>query len=96
MTALQMAAMFGNIATARLLLDQGADANARVADGGYLPVFKDDTPLSLATICGHHDLIEMLLERGADPNRQAQGGFPPCTLRTARKSQLCSLRMAPP
>jgi ankyrin repeat protein len=91
-TALQMAAMFGNIATARLLLDQGADANARVADGGYLPVFKDDTPLSLATICGHHDLIEMLLERGADPNRQAQGGFAPLYL--ADRAEIATLLLA--
>jgi ankyrin repeat protein len=80
LTALHMAAMSGNVATARLLLDQGADANARVAHAVFLPAFRDDTPLSLATSCGHHDLVEMLLERGADPNRQAQEGFAPLYL----------------
>jgi ankyrin repeat protein len=43
-----------------LLLDAGADINARDSDHGF-------TALTWAGVGGHADLVKVLLERGADP-----------------------------
>lgn len=56
-TALHYAAAGGNVGTARLLLDGGADVVA-VAKAG-------ETPLSLAARRGHGELVLLLLARGA-------------------------------
>jgi ankyrin repeat protein len=64
-TPLLFAARSGDAASARLLLDAGADVNDTVADG--LPA------LTLAAYSGHGDVAAVLLERGADPNAAAIG-----------------------
>jgi ankyrin repeat protein len=56
-TALCHAAWFGRADTARLLIERGADVNARKSDGASV--------LQLATMRGHNDLAEMLKKAGA-------------------------------
>lgn len=65
-TPLLFAAQQGNVDSARILLDAGADVNeATEEDGGALVV---------ATASGHQELALFLLEKGADPNaRDAYG-----------------------
>ncbi|MFZ9053212.1 MAG: ankyrin repeat domain-containing protein [Woeseiaceae bacterium] len=66
-TPLMFAARTGDLATARLLLEKGADPNAEsMVDGG---------PLEIASAAGHEDLALMLLEAGADPNRADSNGM---------------------
>ena len=64
-TALLFAARHGAAASARLLLDAGADVNQPAADG--------NSPLVLAALSGHARLAEFLLERGADPHAAGAG-----------------------
>lgn len=55
--ALHFAADRGLVALARLLLDRGADLHAEDALG--------NTPLMLAELCDHADMVQLLRERGA-------------------------------
>ena len=59
------AALNGHLATARRLLDAGADPNAE-DKGGY-------TVLMLAASRGHGDLVRLLIARGADLDHQEPG-----------------------
>jgi ankyrin repeat protein len=59
-TPLLFAAMVGDVVTARLLMELGADVNA-VSES-------DGSPLIMAAALGHEDLAVYLLEKGADPN----------------------------
>jgi ankyrin repeat protein len=54
---------------ARLLLDAGADVNARAACG--------TTPLMEAVSCYQSDVVRLLLSRGADPNARNDRGWTP-------------------
>jgi uncharacterized protein len=65
-TALMFAARVGDLASARLLIDAGANVNDQDAWGVSATV--------LAVHSGFRDLAELLLDKGADPNR-AEGGF---------------------
>jgi len=60
LTALHFAARNGHTETAELLLDAGADINARVADG--------KNALGVAIFNGHYDLASILIDRGIDVN----------------------------
>ena len=64
-TPLLFAARHGDIASARLLLDAGADVDGVAADG--------NTPLVVATISGHPQLAIELLKHGAEPNASGAG-----------------------
>ena len=64
-TALLFAARHGNIESARLLLDAGADVDEPAADG--------NSPLVLAAVSGNGRLAEFLLGRGADPQADGAG-----------------------
>lgn len=64
-TALLFAASSGDLASARALLDRGADANDAAADG--------NSALVLAAFNGHGPVARLLLERGADPNAAGAG-----------------------
>ena len=64
-TALLFAARHGDIESARLLLDAGADLEGPAADG--------NSPLVLAAVSGNARLAEFLLERGADPHAAGAG-----------------------
>jgi len=59
-----MAAKFGKLKVARLLLDKGADANA---EGKYKL-----TPLHVATHYGNTDVARLLLDRQATPQCAAK------------------------
>jgi ankyrin repeat protein len=60
-TPLHEAAVRGEAEVGRLLIERGADVNAR--GGGY-----DATPLHNAAICGHRELVDLLLAANADRN----------------------------
>jgi uncharacterized protein len=60
MTALSFAAREGRLDAARLLVDAGADVNAREANG--------ISPLVMAITNRHTPVAALLLARGADPN----------------------------
>ncbi|KAF3389720.1 putative ankyrin repeat protein L25 [Talaromyces pinophilus] len=64
-TALQWAAMRGNLEINRLLLEKGADFNAWGSKYG--------SALQAAAEGGHIEIVQLLLEKGADIN--AQGGY---------------------
>lgn len=59
---LRAAARKGDAAQVKLLLDRGADVNAKSAYGS--------TPLFFASDRGHMDVIKLLIERGADLNAE--------------------------
>jgi len=61
-TPLQYAAREGHSEVLSLLLDHGADANARTGD--------HRTALHLAAAHGRVNIVEVLLKRGADPHAQ--------------------------
>jgi ankyrin repeat protein len=58
-TGLHEAAACGHLATVRLLIDRGADANAREAGD-------NTTPLHWAAAHGHIDVVRALLDAGSD------------------------------
>jgi uncharacterized protein len=64
-TALLFAAMSGDVESARLLLDRGADANDSAADG--------NSALVLSAFQGHGPVARLLLDRGTDPNAAGAG-----------------------
>jgi ankyrin repeat protein len=59
-TPLHDAALAGNTAAVRTLLDHGANVNIRDKDSGA-------TALYMAATMGREDVVNLLLERGADP-----------------------------
>lgn len=67
-TALFVAAQWGRIDVARILLDAGADP-------GFCNIAARDTALTMATKIGKTDLMALLMDRGADPNQRCGGGL---------------------
>jgi uncharacterized protein len=70
LTPLLFAVRQGNVASARAILDAGADIN-QVSAGDHT------SPLLMATINGHFDLAKELLARGADPKLASDAGATP-------------------
>jgi len=66
-TPLMYAARQGSLDAAKVLVDAGADKNARDPDLS--------TPAIIATINSHYDVAAMLVERGADPNLADTSGM---------------------
>ena len=64
-TALLFASMSGDVESARLLLDRGADVNDTAADG--------NSALVLAAFQGNGAVARLLLDRGADSNAAGAG-----------------------
>ncbi|MBY0495755.1 MAG: ankyrin repeat domain-containing protein [Cyanobacteria bacterium] len=70
LSALHFAARQGAIATAEALIAAGADVNQRCAGD-------KTTPIIVAAVNGHFDLVSMLLDQGADPNLVSEAGMFP-------------------
>lgn len=70
-TALHLAAGFGQLAVARLLLGRGADPNAVALNETR------ETPLHAAVVGGHRDTAGLLMALGASPNSLRGGGWTP-------------------
>jgi hypothetical protein len=66
-TPLHYAAWHGHVEITRLLLQNGAEVNAR-SDDGY-------TPLYCAAFYGHVDILHLLVENGADLEAQNYHGY---------------------
>lgn len=60
LTALHWAAAYGQLISAQLLIESGAEIDIEGSDG--------ETPLLLAASGGHHDVVRYLLSEGANPN----------------------------
>ncbi|KAL8325257.1 hypothetical protein RB597_008493 [Gaeumannomyces tritici] len=70
-TPLSWAAGNGHEAVARLLIEMGADIEAKSSDGGY-------TPLHQAAQNGHEAVARLLIEMGADIEaKSSDGGYTP-------------------
>ncbi|MGH2486560.1 MAG: ankyrin repeat domain-containing protein [Ktedonobacterales bacterium] len=86
-TALHLAAHFGQTATARALVEQGADIALRSRN----PL--DNLPLHAAVAGGDHaELVRLLLEHGANPNATQHGGYTPLH-ETAQNGFLVATRL---
>ncbi|MEZ5419966.1 MAG: ankyrin repeat domain-containing protein [Vicinamibacterales bacterium] len=70
LTALHFAARQGAFDTAKALIEAGADVNA-VSAGDH------SSPMVIAAINGHFDLVLYLLSKGGDPNLAAENGMTP-------------------
>ena len=65
--ALSVAAGNGRVQEVITLLSRGAKINEKSGVGGY-------TPLQMAVLRGHADVVQVLLERGADASAKTSGG----------------------
>jgi len=72
-TPLHAAALEGHAEVAGLLIDSGADVNARTSG-------TKSTPLHSAAGGGHAEVARLLLEHGADPGARTTEGNTPRTL----------------
>ena len=79
-TPLHLAAFFGQLEAARVLLDAGADLQALSRNS------LTNTPLHAATAGKHEDIALLLVERGADSAAPDAGGYSP--LRIAAENDL--------
>lgn len=70
LTPLHHAARQGYVATARALVEGGADINQGTAGD-------DTSPLLMATINGQFDVAMLLIEKGADTNKPSKGNSVP-------------------
>ena len=78
LTALVFAAREGDMESARVLLDAGADINQTTTYGW--------TPLLTAVNNRNYRLAQMLIERGADVNKANNGGWTPVYLATDNRN----------
>jgi ankyrin repeat protein len=75
-TPLHLAAFFGRLASARLLLDSGADLHAISSNA------LTNTPLHAATAGKHVEVALLLHQRGGDPLAIDAGGYTPLEIAT--------------
>ncbi len=78
LTALIFAAREGDLATAKILLEHGADVN-QTSEFGW-------TPLLTATQNRYYQLGKFFLEHGADPNIANKGGWNPLYIATDNRN----------
>ena len=70
-TPLHLASFFGNLACARILVDHGADVNARSRGA------MQNMPLHAAASSRSREIVELLADHGADVNARQHGGWTP-------------------
>ena len=68
-TCLHVAAYIGHLAICRLLIDKGAQLEAKDWNGW--------TPLHLAALRGHVEIVRLLCDRAADVEARTNGGWRP-------------------
>jgi ankyrin repeat protein len=73
-TALHYAAFFGHLEATTVLVEAGADIEARARNQQFAA---DARPLHSAAAAGEIDICALLLDAGADVNAQQHGGFTP-------------------
>lgn len=81
-TALHLAAFFGQLEVAAVLLEHGAAVDAQAGNPTRVQ------PLHSAAAGGHAAIAALLLERGADPDARQQGGFVPLHAAAARGDEV--------
>ncbi len=81
-TALHLAAFFGQLEVAAVLLEHGAAVDTRAGNPSHVQ------PLHSAAAGGHAAIAALLLERGADPDARQEGGFVPLHSAAARGDQV--------
>jgi ankyrin repeat protein len=87
-TPLHLAAFFGHRDLAELLLERGADVNARSRSTRFA---RENTPLHAAAANRQVAVAELLVARGADVNARDGSGFTPLALAANSKSDLVML-----
>lgn len=87
-TALHLAAFFGHRDLAALLLERGADVNARSRSETFAQA---NTPLHAAAANRHLEVAQLLVARGADVNARDGSGFTPLALAANGRSDLLML-----
>jgi uncharacterized protein len=70
-TPLHLAAFFGHLEAARILLNQGAQVKARSTNA------MENTPLHAAAAGRHAEIAKLLLDHGATPDARQHGGWTP-------------------
>jgi ankyrin repeat protein len=70
-TPLHFAAGWGHKEIAELLIEKGADLNAK-SEGLYMHGW---TPLHCAALSGHKEIVELLIAKGADINAKNRGEY---------------------
>lgn len=68
-TALHLASVHGRVKVVKLLLERGAEVNAKQKS--------ELTALHLASLKGHTEVVKLLLEHGAEINAKQQSGITP-------------------
>jgi uncharacterized protein len=71
-TPLHFAAFFGHPAAAKLLIDRGADLEARSTNREFA---LDAAPLHSAAAAGQREVCEVLVDAGVDVNAVQHGGY---------------------
>jgi len=77
-TPLVFSARQGDVASAKIMLEHGADVN-QTTEGGW-------TPLLTAVQNRYYELAKFLLEHGADPKIQNKGGWSPLYIATDNRN----------
>jgi ankyrin repeat protein len=84
-TPLHLAAFFGHRETAALLLDRGADVNARSRN---LKFGRENTPLHAAAANRQTKTAELLMDRGAEIDARDGSGLTPLALAAGTKNDI--------
>ncbi len=72
-TPLLWAVYYGNLETVQFLITKGANVNARTMDD-YMSVYKDSTPLIIASKYENADIAGLLIKNGAVVNHKNRKG----------------------
>jgi ankyrin repeat protein len=89
-TALHLASFFGHREIAALLIERGADVNARSRSVRFA---RENTPLHAAAANRQDAVADLLLERGADVNARDGSGFTPLAIAANNKNDLLTIKL---